>query len=198
MCVRICNCLVNVRGMQIFVGTFMAAVELWLHTDILIVSPLQYALNTETGLFSHKERPPQERRWLSDILYENGSMTYPKTVYHPAPSYEVGNVECVLINFGKESNVLFSLQKGQSLISSKINSKFKKFLPNLALYMRVHSLFLYTRYRVSIFFSVPLIRKHSLQQERCLMKPAPTLSITCTASTICQCWAKSRKNCDGF
>ena len=50
---------------------------------------LQYTLNPETGLFSHKDRPPQERRWLSDISYENGVMSFPMTTYQPAPSYEV-------------------------------------------------------------------------------------------------------------
>ena len=53
---------------------------------------MQYTLNPETGLFSHRERPPQERRWLSDISYENGVMSYPTTIYQPAPSYEVREV----------------------------------------------------------------------------------------------------------
>ena len=56
---------------------------------IAIFLTLQYTLDPRSGLFSHYEHPPQERRWLSDISYENGIMTFSKTTYEPAPSFEV-------------------------------------------------------------------------------------------------------------
>ena len=60
-----------------------------IHTLLL----LQYTLDPKSGLFSHYEHPPGERRWLSAISFENGIMNYPKTTYLPAPSFEVINCQ---------------------------------------------------------------------------------------------------------
>ena len=59
----------------------------------LIHTPSQYTLNPETGLFSHKDQS-QDRRCLSSISYQDGHMTYKKTIYQPAPSFEV-SITCI-------------------------------------------------------------------------------------------------------
>ena len=49
----------------------------------------QYTLIAETGQFPHKDPQHSNRKMLNDISYDNGRMTFPKTVNLPAPTFEV-------------------------------------------------------------------------------------------------------------